>query len=307
MATRTSAAPTWGTDMEQLAEQIVSGIGNGAIYASLAVALVLVFRSTGVINLAQGEMAMFSTFVAWQLTAIGLNIWLAFLITVVLSMAAGAGIERVLIRPFRKRDELTIIIVTLGLFLIFNSLAGWIWSYTIRPFPSLLPDGTLDIGPVRTSIATLGTLAIVLAATFLLFLLFQRSKVGLAMRAVVDNGTSSQLVGIPIGAVLSLGWALAAGMGAMSGILIAPKLFLEPHMMFGVLIYSFAAATLGGWDSPIGAVIAGLLVGVGQNLAATYIPWIGSDLTIVFALATILAVLLVRPAGLLGSKEVARV
>lgn len=293
--------------MDQFFQQLVSGIGTGAIYASLALALVLVFRSTGVINLAQGEMAMFSTFIAWQLAQLGMPIWFAILITVVVSMLAGAAIERVIIRPFRNRDELSIVIVTLGLFLIFNSLAGWIWGYTIHSFPNPLPDGYIDLAGVRLTFSTIGTLLIVLAATALLFLLFQKTKVGLAMRAAVDNPASGRLVGIPTGLVLSLGWALAAGMGAISGVLVAPQIFLEPNMMFGVLIYSFAAATLGGWDSPLGAVIAGLIIGVTQNLAATYIPWIGSDLTIVFALGLILTILLVRPNGLFGAKEVSRV
>jgi len=293
--------------MNQFLEQIASGIGTGAIYASVALALVLVFRSTGIINLAQGEMAMFSTFVAWQLNQIGIPIWGAIAIAIVLSMAGGALLERLVIRPFRNRDELSIVIVTLGLFLIFNSVAGSIWSYTIHSFPNPLPGGVLELGSFRVSIATVGTLLIVLVATVLLFVLFQRTKIGLAMRAAVDNPLSSKLVGIPTGVVLSLGWALAAGMGALSGVLVAPQLFLEPNMMFGVLIYSFAAATLGGWDSPLGAVIAGVLLGVGQNLAATYIPAIGSDLTIAFALGLILLVLLVRPTGLFGSKEVTRV
>lgn len=293
--------------MDQFFQQLVSGIGTGAIYASLALALVLVFRSTGVINLAQGEMAMFSTFIAWQLAQLGMPIWFAIVITVVVSMLAGAAIERVIIRPFRNRDELSIVIVTLGLFLIFNSLAGWIWGYTIHSFPNPLPDGYIDLAGVRLTFSTIGTLLIVLAATALLFLLFQKTKVGLAMRAAVDNPASGRLVGIPTGLVLSLGWALAAGMGAISGVLVAPQIFLEPNMMFGVLIYSFAAATLGGWDSPLGAVIAGLIIGVTQNLAATYIPWIGSDLTIVFALGLILTILLVRPNGLFGAKEVSRV
>jgi len=293
--------------MNQFLEQIASGIGTGAIYASVALALVLVFRSTGIINLAQGEMAMFSTFVAWQLNQIGIPIWGAIAIAIVLSMAGGALLERLVIRPFRNRDELSIVIVTLGLFLIFNSVAGSIWGYTIHSFPNPLPGGVLELGSFRVSIATVGTLLIVLVATVLLFVLFQRTKIGLAMRAAVDNPLSSKLVGIPTGVVLSLGWALAAGMGALSGVLVAPQLFLEPNMMFGVLIYSFAAATLGGWDSPLGAVIAGVLLGVGQNLAATYIPAIGSDLTIAFALGLILLVLLVRPTGLFGSKEVTRV
>ncbi|QNO38316.1 branched-chain amino acid ABC transporter permease [Protaetiibacter sp. SSC-01] len=293
--------------MNQLLEQIASGIGTGAIYASVALALVLVFRSTGIINLAQGEMAMFSTFIAWQLNQVGIPIWGAIAIAIVLSMAGGAALERLVIRPFRNRDELSIVIVTLGLFLVFNSVAGAIWGYTIHSFPNPLPGGVLEIGSFRVTLATVGTLLIVLAATVLLFVLFQRTKIGLAMRAAVDNPLSSKLVGIPTGLVLSLGWALAAGMGALSGVLVAPQLFLEPNMMFGVLIYSFAAATLGGWDSPLGAVIAGVLLGVCQNLAATYIPAIGSDLTIAFALGLILLVLLVRPTGLFGSKEVTRV
>ncbi|MDX1619351.1 MAG: branched-chain amino acid ABC transporter permease [Nitriliruptorales bacterium] len=293
--------------MELFFQQLINGLATGAIYASLAVALVLIYRSTDIVNFAQGEMAMFSAYIAWALTEAGWGFWPAFLVTLLASLVGGLLVERVVIRPVEGRDELTIVIVTIGLFIFFNALAGWLWTFQVRGFPSPFPQRNLDIGPVSAGIPSLGILGVVAVVVGLLFLLFQRTKLGLTMRAAAENPESSRLVGIRVGWMLALGWGLAATVGALSGILAAPILFLSPNLMAGVLIFAFAAATLGGFDSPGGAVIGGLIVGVSESLAGTYIGFIGADLKIVIPMAIIVGVLLVKPEGLFGRPSVERV
>jgi branched-chain amino acid transport system permease protein len=286
---------------------IVDGVATGSIYAALALALVLIFRSTGVVNFAQGEMAMFSTFVAWGLHEGGVPLGLALLTTFALSFLAGMAIERVVIRHFEGGEPLTIVIVTLGLFILINSGAGWIWGFGNRGFPSVFPDSTASVGGVTLSVESLGIVAVLIGVVGLLYLLFQRTKVGLAMRAAALNPASSRLAGVRVGRMLMLGWGLAAMLGALAGVLVAPRLFLDVNLMGGVLVYAFAAAALGGFDSPIGAVVGGWVIGVSENLAGTYVNFIGADLKILVPLTIIFVVLLVRPSGLFGSQEVARV
>lgn len=293
--------------MELFIQQVVGGLATGAIYASLAVALVLIYRSTDIVNFAQGEMAMFSAYIAWALVQGGMSFWPALLITLVASFVGGLLIERVIIRPFEGENELTIVIVTIGLFIFFNALAGFLWTFQVRGFPSPFPQRNVDLGPIRAGIPALGIMVVVAIVVGLLFLLFQRTKLGLTMRAAAENPESSRLVGIRVGWMLALGWGLAALVGSVSGVLVAPILFLSPNMMTGVLIFAFAAATLGGFDSPIGAVVGGLIVGVSENLAGTYVDFIGADLKIVIPMAIIVGVLLVKPEGLFGSPTVERV
>ena len=292
--------------MERFIQLVIDGIAIGSIYGALALALVLIFRSTGIVNFAQGEMAMFSTFVAWGLVEGGVPLGLALLATFVLSFLGGMVVERVLIRPVEDADQLTILIVTLGLFILINSAAGWIWGFENRSFPSVFPDGSTEIAGIRVAYESLGIVAVLLAVSGLLFLLFQRTKLGLAMRAAAANPASSRLVGISVGRTLMIGWGLAALLGALAGVLVAPQLFLDVNLMGGVLVYSFAAATLGGFDSPKGAILGGWIIGVTETLAGDYIGFIGSDLTILVPLAIIFFVLLVRPNGLFGSPEVVR-
>ena len=292
--------------MSAVIQNVIDGIAVGSIYAALALALVLIFRSTGIVNFAQGEMAMVSTFLAWGLATSGVPLVLALLITLAVSFVAGMVIERVLMRPVEGGETLTLVIVTLGLFIFLNSLAGWIWGFGTRAMPSAFPDSAVQVAGVRVSLESVGITAVVLGTVGLLFLLFQRTKIGLAMRAVAVNPESSRLVGVSVGRMLMLGWGLAAVLGALAGVLVAPQLFLDVNLMGGVLIYSFAAAALGGFDSPLGAVVGGWIIGVTENLAGTYVDFIGSDLKILVPLTIILAVLLVRPSGLFGSAEVAR-
>ncbi len=292
--------------MERFIQVIVDGLATGSLYGALALAVVLIYRSTGIVNFAQGEMAMFSTFIAWGLLEAGLPLALALLGTLAFSFVAGMLIERVMIRPVEGGEPLVLVIVTLGLLILLNSGAGWIWGFGNRSFPSLFGSDSIDVGGVRIDVESLGIVAVMLTVVGLVFLFTQRTKLGLAMRAVAMNPESSRLSGIPVGRTLMVGWGLAAAVGALAGALIAPRLFLDVNFMGGVLIYSFAAATLGGFDSPIGAVVGGWIIGVAETLAGDYIGFIGSDLTILVPLAIIFGVLLVRPNGLFGSPEVVR-
>lgn len=289
------------------AQQIIEGLSAGALYAGMALALVLIYRFTGIVNFAQGELAMFSAFLAWQLVQSGTPFWLALPVTLAISFAGGMLIERIVIRPVEGAPELTLVIVTVGLFFFVNAVAGWIWSYQLKSFPNPFPEGALRAGGVTAGYGNLGILAVVAVVMALLYVLFRYTRTGLAMRAVAANPQSARLVGIGVGTVLALGWGLAAAVGAVSGVLSAPLLFLEPNMMGGVLIYAFAAATLGGFDSPGGAVAGGLIVGVAETLAGAYLDVIGTELKIGVPLVIILGVLLLRPQGLLGTPAVERV
>jgi branched-chain amino acid transport system permease protein len=292
--------------VERLVQVIVDGWATGSLYGALALAVVLIYRSTGIVNFAQGEMAMFSTFAAWALLEAGLPLGLALLGTLVLSFLGGMLIERVIVRPVEGGEVLTVVIVTLGLFILINSGAGWIWGFGNRSFPSVFGDGTLAVAGVGVAVESLGIVAVLIAIVALLFVGSQRTRLGLAMRAVAMNPDSSRLVGISVGRTLMVGWGIAAVVGAVAGALIAPRLFLDVNFMGGVLIYSFAAATLGGFDSPLGAVIGGWIIGIAENLAGTYVDFIGADLKILVPLVVILVVLLFRPTGLFGSAGVAR-
>jgi branched-chain amino acid transport system permease protein len=294
--------------MADFFQQVVAGLGNGAIYASLALALVLIHRATGVINFAQGEMAMFTTYIAWTLNVNhGWSYWPAFVVTLAIAFVLGVGIQRVVIQPVSHGSVLTIVIMTIGLVLVFNGLAGLIWSAEIRAFPSPFPNDTWRIGDVAISQESVGTFAVVLAMVGLLWAFFQFTKTGLALRASALNPEASRLVGVRVGWMLAIGWGLAAMLGAVAGMLSAPTLFLEPNMMQVTLIYAFAAAVLGGIDSPFGAVTGGILLGVGLNLIGEYIDFVGADLRLPVALLVILIVLLVRPAGLFGKPVTRRV
>jgi branched-chain amino acid transport system permease protein len=289
--------------MHEFLQQIFSGLAAGAIYASVALALVMIYRATDLVNFAQGEMAMFSTYIAWTLVNAGLPFWLAFVITLIVSFLGGMAIERVLIRPVENAPVLAAVVVTIGLLLIFNSVAGWIYSYTVQDFPSPFPDRPL-FGALLTT-RDLGVIAVTLVMLVLLFAFFRFTSTGLAMRAAAQNPASARLCGIRVGRMLAIGWGLAAAIGATAGMMVAPVLFLDPNMMGGVLIYAFAGALLGGITSPVGAVVGGLIVGVTENLVGTYL--IASQLKLTVAFALIILVLVFRPNGLFGTAIVRRV
>jgi len=289
-------------------QQVVAGLASGSIYASLALALVLIHRATGVINFAQGEMATLSTYVAWALiTNHGWSYWPAFVATLAISFFGGAVVHQAVIRPNEKGSVLRVVIVTIGLLLFINGLIILIWGGEIKAMESPFPTRTIEIAGVAISIQDIGTIAVVLATVVALWLLFQYTKVGLAMRAAAVNPAEARLVGVRVTWMLTFGWGLAAVLGAVAGLLAAPSLFLDPNLMAALLIYAFASAVLGGIDSPIGAVVGGLILGVGLNLIGTYVDFVGADLRLPVALAVILVVLLVKPSGLFGHTEVKRV
>ena len=288
-------------------QQITSGLASGAIFASVALALVLIYRATDVVNFAQGEMATFTTFIAWSLMNHGLSYWPAFVLTLAIAFAGGVGVERVFIRPVERRPELVIVIVTIGLLIALNGLTGWIWGPEVKAFDSPFPNRTIDVAGVAVSIQDIGTFCVCLATVLLVWLFFRFTTVGLAMRAVAVNPDASRLMGVRVGWMLALGWGLAAVLGAVAGMMAAPTVFLDPDMMLVILIYAFAAAVLGGIDSPVGAVVGGLILGVVVNLLGRYVGFVGQQLRLPSALALLLLVLLVRPQGLFGHVRVRRV
>jgi branched-chain amino acid transport system permease protein len=287
-------------------QQVVSGLASGGIFASLALALVLIYRATGIINFAQGEMAMISTFVSWELIDRGLQFWPAFFLTLAISFAGGVAIERVVIKPVEDKPVITGVIVTLGLLVFFNGFAFWVWGGDVKNYPSGFSTRTIDVAGVAISIQDLGVIAVTLVTVAVLYGFFQLTKLGLGMRAAALNPSASRLVGVRVGWMLALGWGFAAALGAVSGMLVAPTVLLDPNMMRPVLLYAIAAAVLGGLTSPLGAVVGGLTLGVTLNLLTAYAD-VPTSLRLPVALSLILVVLLVRPAGLFGKLAVRRV
>ncbi len=290
--------------MEAFLHQVFSGLATGGIYASLALAMVMIYQSTNHINFAQGEMAMFSTYLAWSIVQTGMPFWIAFVLTIAISFVVGLIIERVVIRPVENAPVLSVVTVFIALLVILNSVAGWIYTYTIKTFPSPFPAAP-PFGNKFISSHELGTIGITLVVLVALYAFFRFTPLGLAMRAAAQNPNSSRLVGIRVGWMLALGWGLAAGIGAVAGVLVAPVIYLEPNMMAGVLLYALASALLGGIDNPFGAVVGGFLVGVMENLLGAYL--IGTELKLTVALAIIIIVLLVKPSGFFGKVLVSRV
>jgi len=295
-------------DWTQLAQQTVIGLSSGGTWALLALAIVLIYRSTGVINFAQGEMAMFSVFIAWSLVNHGLVFWAAFFLTIAISFGGGIAVERIVIRPVEAAPVLTVVIVTLGLLFVVDGVSKIFWSPERRTIPNAFSTRPINVAGVAFSIQDLGNIAVSLGVVVLLGLLFRYTKLGLALRAAAVNPQESRLLGVRVSWMLALGWGLAAAMGAVSGMLTAPALAsFDQNLMQPVLLYALAGAVLGGLESPIGAVVGSLLLGVFVNLVGTYVGWVGNDLRLPVALVIILGVLLVKPSGLFGRTAVRRV
>ena len=314
-------------DLVLLLQRIFDAMFNSAIYSSLALALVIIFRSTGLLNFAQGEMATFTAYIAFillsgpqpRLTGGGLaglvpgvpfSIPLAVIGAVICGMVVGAMTERVLIRPLGRAPDLVLVNVTIGLLLVTNSLMAQWWGTGPRIFPAIFPSGAgqnFTILGARLRYSTVGVWVILLAVLVLLIVLLRHTRTGLAFRAVSISPSSAELVGVRVGTTLMYGWALASGFGALAACLSANSVLLEPNMMLRVLVYAFAAATLGGLDSPKGALIGGLIIGLSQTLIPAYVPFIGFELSVLPALLAMVAILLVRPAGLYGTKRIERV
>ena len=289
--------------MEGVIHQIMSGIATGGIYASVALALVMIYQATHHVNFAQGEMATFSTYIALTFINFGLPYWAALLLAIVVSFIIGVCIERVLMRPMANAPVLASVGVFVGLLLVVNSMSGWLFDYTIKQFPTPFPDRPMLGGYLSGH--ELGSTAVTVLVLLSVWLFFRYTRLGLAMRAAAFNPTSSRLVGVRVGWMLALGWGLAAAIGAVAGCMVAPIVFLDPNMMAGILLYAFAGALLGGIDNPLGAVLGGFLVGIIENLGGAYI--VGTELKLTMALVIIVAVLTVKPSGLMGRKVYSRV
>lgn len=294
--------------MQLFFSQVINGVGTGVIYGSIALALVLIFRSTGLLNFAQGEMALFSTFFTWKLTDAGLPILAAVIVSMAASFVAGMVIERLLIRPVESsKNPLNVVIVTLGMFLAFNSLTQLVFGTDAQQMPSLFPKGQVSAAGLTVGKGTVGLAGVLVLECLLLFLLLQKTRLGLALRAVASNPESSRLVGIRTGTLLMLGWGISAAFGALAGSLVAAtKTGFDASLMQVVLVYAFAAAAVGGFDSILGAVVGGLIVGIADALTVQYVDALGG-ISIVVPLVLILVVLLVKPNGLFGRKTVERV
>ncbi|MEK6243826.1 MAG: branched-chain amino acid ABC transporter permease [Pseudomonadota bacterium] len=290
--------------MDAFFHQVLAGLATGGIYASVALALVMIYQATHLINFAQGELAMFCTYLAWALINAGFGYWPAFLLTVGLSFLLGVAIERVVIRPVENSPVLAVVVVFIGLLVILNSITGWIFTYTMKTFPSPFPTEPL-FGNRFISSHEIGAICVTLVVLLLLYAFFRFTPLGLAMRAAAQNPASAKLVGIRVGWMLALGWGLAAAIGAVAGMMVAPIVFLDPNMMGGILLYAFAAALVGGVDSPGGAVFGGFLVGVLENVLGAFV--IGNELKLAVALVLIIGVLVVRPSGFFGKVHVTRV
>jgi branched-chain amino acid transport system permease protein len=290
--------------MQSFWQQLLSGLANGGVYACIALALVMIYKATHLVNFAQGEMAMFSTYIAWAMIDSGLPYWAAFGLTLVVSFVGGIVIERLVIRPVEQGPVLSIVIVFVGLLLVFNSLAGLIFGYTIKSFPSPFPSGAW-YGSKYMSSHEVGMIIVTLTILVVVFVFFRFTRLGLAMRAAAQNPISSRLAGIRVGRMLALGWGLAGAIGAAAGMMAAPIVYLDPNMMSGILLYGFAGALLGGIDNPWGAALGGIFVGILENLAGAYV--VGTELKLTLALAIIVSVLVFKPAGLFGQAPVVRV
>ncbi|MGB9366808.1 MAG: branched-chain amino acid ABC transporter permease [Xanthobacteraceae bacterium] len=292
--------------MELFLHQVLAGLATGGIYACMALAVVMIYQAIDHLNFAQGEMAMFSTFIAWQLIQWGLPYWLAFGATIVISFAAGVLIERIVLKPLHGAHILSHVVAFIALLSILNSTAGFIWDWTIKNFASPFGSGQF-MGQNLINKHDAGMIAVTVLLLVLLYLFFRHTRIGLAMRAAAANPESAQLAGISVGWMNALGWGMAAAIGSVAGMLIAPVVFLEPNMMLSILLYGFAGAVVGGLTSPGGAVLGGFSVGVIENLAGTYIPVVGREMKLSIALCIIVAVLCVKPSGLFGRPVVTRV
>jgi branched-chain amino acid transport system permease protein len=292
--------------MELFLHQVLAGLATGGIYACMALAVVMIYQAIDHLNFAQGEMAMFSTFIAWQLIQWGFPYWAAFVLTIGISFVAGVLIDRIVLKPLHGAHILSHVVAFIALLSIFNSTAGFIWDWTIKNFASPFGSGQF-MGQNLINKHDAGMIAVTVLLLVLLYLFFRHTRIGLAMRAAAANPESAQLAGISVGWMNALGWGMAAAIGSVAGMLIAPVVFLEPNMMLSILLYGFAGAVVGGLTSPGGAVLGGFAVGVIENLAGTYIPVVGREMKLSIALCIIVAVLCVKPSGLFGRPVVTRV
>jgi branched-chain amino acid transport system permease protein len=292
-------------------QRVIDGSTNGVLYGAVAISLVLVFKATRVINFSQGAMATMGAFFAFRcFDSWSFPAWAAVIAAMVASAIVAALLERTLIRPFDPDNHLAIVIVTLGMYIALNALTAYIWGFDPRGFPSLFPhnaDDFVSISGARLYYDQIGTATVVVITVLAINLLLSRTKLGLAMRCVANSVETSRLMGINVGRSIMVSWALAAATGTLAACLVAPTTYLEPGYMDKVLIFSFAAATLGGLDSIGGALIGGIFVGLTISLVTGYIPALGSQFSLACAFLIIIGVLQFKPAGLFGHRRLERV
>jgi branched-chain amino acid transport system permease protein len=290
------------------AQLTVQGLAIGSVYGSLALALVLVYRATHVINFAQGELAMLTTYIAWQLIQWGLSYWEAFAATLAIAFVLGTVLQVTLLRPVQNRSVIAAVIVTVGLFILIDGVVNWVWGSELKFMPPPFARTTYDVGGVSISRLYPGIFGVVLVSVLLVWALFRFTKLGLAMRAAALRPQAAAFVGVRVDRMLAIGWGLAAVLGAVAGLMAEPsQFFLDPTLMQPILVYAFAAAVLGGLESPAGAVVGGLIIGVSLNLVVQYVPAIDSTLQTPVAFAVLIIVLLIKPSGLFGQRTVRRV
>jgi branched-chain amino acid transport system permease protein len=283
-----------------LVHVIVSGLATGSVYALMALSLVIIYNATRTLNFAQGEMLMISTFVAWSVQqAFALPLLVTLPVAVLAAAAVALVFERLVIRRAIGATHWDVLIITLGLSLALRAVAGLAWSHDEFPFPSFFPSRPIALGPVRVAPVSLGIIGASLALMLALAALFRWTRLGRAMRAVAQNQRAARLMGISVERVYSLAWVLAAVVGAIAGVLVAPVIFLSSKMGL-IVINGFTAAVLGGFGSMPGAVLGGMLLGGLENLAPLYLP---SGIRYSVPFIVLIAILLVRPAGLLGRVE----
>ena len=292
--------------MQQILNTALTGLTLGMVYAAFALALVLIWRSTRIVNFAQAPMAMVTTYVALVLIDAGASYWIGFVAALVSGLVLGAVVERVVIRPVEGKPEINAVILTLGLFIVLHALAALVFGSRYRSFPAPFGVRGFQVGDVTVALTGFGVFSVVsvLVVMGLLVALFRFTDVGLRMRAAAFNPEVSRLLGVRVSSMLTLGWALAALVGSLSGLLIAGGNLVYPSYMDSVVVFGFVAAVLGGLDSPIGAVVGGLLLGVALSFVSGYV---GSGLVAMAALLILVAVLLARPSGLFSTTTARKV
>jgi branched-chain amino acid transport system permease protein len=287
--------------MEIFVQTIVGGLAAGSLYGLAALGIVILFNTSGVLNFAQGEMGMFSTFIGFCLMSrMGLPYWAALALAICFAILLAMAIERGLMRRVRDAPDLAKIILTLGVFYVLNGSAGAIWGFDSAPFPKTWQGDPFRLGSIVLDRHVVVVLVTTILISLIMYLLFKKSLVGIGMRAVSQDITTTRLMGAKIDRLIGVGWALAGSFAAIAGIFIAPVTFMDPNMMLAVLIKAFAAMVLGGFTSMPGAIIGGLLLGASESIVAVYIS---TDLKTVFSFSMIVVLLVIMPNGLLGSRE----
>lgn len=292
--------------MQEFLEFTLGGIAVGMIYAAIALSLVLIWRGTRILNYSQGGMAMFTTYIAWLVIQHTGSYWAGFAVALAAGLVLGSVLEYAVVRPTENKAPLNAVIVTIGLLILLEGVAGIIYGGQYRSFPAAFSVKGLRAGSVGLGVSPddVFTAAAVLAGALILALVFRYTAVGLRLRAAAFAPAVARLLGIRIGRVLTLGWALAGLFGALAGVLVTPSTFLYPNSMDSIFVLGFTAAVIGGLDSPVGAVVGGILLGVVLSYAGGYL---GSNLVLVYGLAALVLVLMIRPSGLFSSADARRV